>query len=59
LVLLPRCEPTTYGSPILAQSDRFKQLAREVEADPDEKAWDERLRKIAAQKPVQEPEEPE
>ncbi len=33
------------------QSDKFKALAREVEADPDEKAWDDRLRKIAAQKP--------
>lgn len=38
-----------------SQSDKFEALAREVEADPDEKAWDERLRKIAAQKvPVSE-----
>ncbi len=41
----------------LSLSDKFKALAREVEADPDPKAWDERLRKVAAQKPV--PEKPE
>jgi hypothetical protein len=32
------------------QSENFAELARRVEADPDPKAWDERLRKIAAQK---------
>ena len=30
------------------QSDKFKDLAREVEADPDPRAWDVRLRKLAA-----------
>ena len=39
------------------QADKFADLAREVEADPDEKAWDERLKKVAAQKPA--PEKPE
>jgi hypothetical protein len=39
------------------QLDKFKALAREVEADPDEKAWDERLKKVAKAKP--EPEKPE
>lgn len=39
------------------QSDKFKALARELEADEDEARWDERLRKVAAQKP--EPETPE
>lgn len=34
-----------------SQLDKFKDLAREVEADPDEKAWDERLKKVAEQKP--------
>lgn len=33
------------------QSEKFADLAREVEADPDEKAWDERLRKVARQRP--------
>lgn len=40
-----------------SQADKFKALAREVEADPDPKAWDKRLRKLAAQKPA--PEKPE
>jgi len=39
------------------QADKFKALAREVEANSAPKAWDDRLRKIAAQKPV--PEKPE
>lgn len=29
------------------QSDKFKQTARELEADEDEKHWDERLKKVA------------
>lgn len=33
------------------QSDKFKEAARELEADEDEKRWDERLRKIAKAKP--------
>jgi hypothetical protein len=40
-------------------SDKFKALARGVEVDSDERAWGGRLRKIAAQKPAQEPEKPE
>lgn len=32
------------------QSDKFKEAARELGADEDEKAWDERLRKVAKQK---------
>lgn len=38
------------------QSDKFKQLARELECDEDEARWDERLKKVAAQKP--EPDKP-
>lgn len=34
-----------------SQSDKFKQAARELEADEDEKRWEERLRKIVKQKP--------
>lgn len=36
-----------------AQSDKFKQLARELETDEDEARWDERLKKVAAHKPVE------
>lgn len=38
------------------QSDKFKDLARELEADEDEARWDERLRKVAGTKP--QPEKP-
>jgi hypothetical protein len=33
------------------QSDKFKEAARELEADENEKRWEERLKKIAKQKP--------
>ena len=38
------------------QLDKFKELAREVEADEDEAHWDERLTKVAKHKPVEKPE---
>lgn len=34
-----------------AQLDKFKELARELEADEDEAAWDERLKKVTKHKP--------
>jgi hypothetical protein len=34
-----------------SQSDKFKEAARELEADEDEKRWEERLRKIVKAKP--------
>ncbi len=34
------------------QSDKFKELARELEADEDEGRWDERLKKVVRHKPV-------
>ena len=34
----------------LSQAERFKQAAREHEADEDEARWEERLRKVAKQK---------
>jgi hypothetical protein len=40
-----------------SQLDKFKKLAREVEADEDEARWDERLRKVAQHKPA--PDKPE
>ena len=33
------------------QSDKFKEAAREHGADEDEKRWEERLKKVAKQKP--------
>ncbi len=40
-----------------SQFDKFKELARELEADEDEAAWDERLKKVVEHKPA--PEKPE
>lgn len=40
-----------------SQLDKFKEAAREHEADDDETRWDERLKKIAKAKPA--PENPE
>jgi hypothetical protein len=33
------------------QSDKFKEAARELEADEDEGRWEERLKKVAKAKP--------
>ena len=33
-----------------SQSDKFKEAARELEADTDEKRWEERLKRVAKQK---------
>lgn len=40
-----------------SQADKFKEAAREIGVDEDEARWDERLKKVAKQKPV--PEKPE
>lgn len=40
-----------------SQSEKFKQAARDLEADEDEAHWDERLKKVAKAKPA--PEKPE
>lgn len=34
-----------------SQSDKFKELARELECDEDESHWDKRLEKVAKAKP--------
>ncbi len=39
------------------QVERFQQAARELECDEDEGRWDERLRKVAKQRPA--PDKPE
>ena len=38
------------------QSDKFEELARDLECDEDEARWDERLKKVAKAKPA--PEKP-
>lgn len=37
------------------QSDKFKDAARKHECDPDEKRWEERLKKVAKAKPSSQP----
>ncbi|KKC27968.1 hypothetical protein [Sphingomonas sp. SRS2] len=39
-----------------SQSDKFKELARELEVDEDEARWDERLERVARAKPGKKPE---
>ncbi|MGC4252124.1 MAG: hypothetical protein QM605_11890 [Sphingobium sp.] len=36
----------------LSQSDKFKQAARDLECDPDEARWEEKLRKVVKSKDV-------
>ena len=40
-----------------SQADKFKQAARELECDPDEARWEDKLRKVVKQKDP--PENPE
>lgn len=49
--------PTGTDKPLQSQLDKFKEAAREHEADEDEARWEERLRKVAKHKP--QPEKPE
>ena len=37
-----------------SQSDKFKQAARDLDCDPDEAKWEDKLRKVVKPKPVQE-----
>lgn len=37
------------------QSDKFKEAARELEADEDEQRWEEKLKRVAKQKPTDDP----
>ena len=39
------------------QAEKFKQAARDLECDPDEAKWEDKLRKVVKPKPV--PEKPE
>lgn len=48
---------TTDTPPPQSQSDKFKEAARDLEADEDEGRWEDRLKKVAKHKP--QPEKPE
>jgi hypothetical protein len=37
-----------------SQSNKFKEAARELGCDPDEKRWEDKLRKVVKQRPVPE-----
>jgi hypothetical protein len=37
-----------------SQHDKFKQAARDLECDPDEARWEDKLRKVVKRKPVPE-----
>lgn len=39
-----------------SQLDKFKQAARDLECDDDEKRFDERMKKLVKHKPVEKPE---
>lgn len=39
----------------MTQAEKFKKAARDLECDEDEGRWDERLKRIAQQKPVEKP----
>ena len=36
-----------------SQAEKFKQAARELECDPDENRWEDKLRKVVKPKPVE------
>lgn len=39
-----------------SQIDKFKEVARELECDDDDKRFDERMKKLVKHKPVERPE---
>jgi hypothetical protein len=49
--------PHTKADEIKSQADRFKEVARELEADENEANWEARLKKVAKGNP--QPEKPE
>lgn len=47
--------PKPESAPALSRSDKFKAAALEAGCDEDEGRWEERLRKVAKQKPSDPP----
>lgn len=41
-------------NPKQTQADKFKEAARDLECDPDEKRWEDKLRKVVKPKPAPE-----
>lgn len=39
-----------------SQSDKFKDAARDLDCDTDEKRWDAKLKQVVKRKPVEKPE---
>ena len=52
-------ETENHSQDRISQADKFKDLARQIEADEDEAHWEERLKAVARQKPKDAPEKPE
>jgi hypothetical protein len=48
----------TDGKPDQSQPDKFKEAARALECDDDERRFQERVRKLMKHKPVEKPEPP-
>jgi hypothetical protein len=40
------------GQTVQSQSDKFKEAARDLDCDTDEKRWDAKLKKVVKHKPV-------
>ena len=47
------------SEPSPSQTDKFKEVARELECDDDQARFDERMRKLVKAKPAPKPEKPE
>jgi hypothetical protein len=43
-------------APAPSQAEKFKQATGDLDCDENEGCWDERLRKVSGQKPVEKPE---
>jgi hypothetical protein len=41
----------SHQNPSQSQSDKFKEAARELEADEDEKRWEEKIKRVAKHMP--------
>jgi hypothetical protein len=48
-------EMKTASAETQSQSDKFKEAARDLDCDIDEKRWDAKLKKVVKHKPVEKP----
>lgn len=42
-----------------SQADKFKEAARDLDCDTDEKRWDAKLKKVVKHKPIEKAKQPE